>query len=733
MEEKKTIRPENFIAGLVGAFFGSLLGVALIVLLGQLGYVAAVSGLVMAVCALKGYEKLGGALSKKGVIASSVIILVMTYIGNRLDWAVEASRVLEIGFMDAYRAIPLFLEEGVIESATYWGNLALLYLFTLVGAVPTIHAALQGPKDMGDFDRTLAEGQPSEDASSLVVYSIEPKWIRPYMWILALTVLTAILWVPMVIAGAGAISTDDRMSVMVAVWGVVYLAVLFWAIIRNNNDLMARNRVYARYGGVLWRVDTTALDCQMGYRVGKNQGMATFWHKLSPEKQQICKQEILYAIRSKQQQEPGQKDPYAKSVIPLRDLQVVKSGKRAWTVQYEDAAGRAKTLKIPKLYPELILEPGAEPLEKGPGASPLPVVVLLLVCLLPLGAIALPQLGIGAGTTAYDLGPIHFEMEDRMEEDEPGIFVDPKSETVYVVDETLYGMAPEQVHTMLDLRLEELKTNFDERTSELLSQEGELVDVEGPDGTYYQYDRYLFANLDGTVVLGYGVYIPQKGCVVKIEAVMDNETSDDVDARVLDMIRTLRVDADAEVMEVKDLELTEENYQSFFAPAEEFGYTHVGRAFLKAPQGMFDGGGFTDVYLPYSDSPMYSEDGTVISSVAHGVQMDVTLLHHTGTAEDVVKELAQAVFDAKGWELNGEPFYDEDLNVALWFGIQEDTLAPWIFYADIKKPDYYLTAIFTYLPQEEDEDSQLLLQELSDAYALELPPLDITSDDSDAA
>ena len=84
MEQKKR---ENVPAGIVGAFLGSLIGVACAVLIGQLGYVASVSGLVMAVCALKGYELLGGSLTKKGALISSLLILVMTYLAHRLIWA----------------------------------------------------------------------------------------------------------------------------------------------------------------------------------------------------------------------------------------------------------------------------------------------------------------------------------------------------------------------------------------------------------------------------------------------------------------------------------------------------------------------------------------------------------------------------------------------------------------------------------------------------------------------
>ena len=52
MEVKKR---ENVLAGIVGAFLGSLIGVACIVIVGQMGYVASICGLVMAVCSLKGY------------------------------------------------------------------------------------------------------------------------------------------------------------------------------------------------------------------------------------------------------------------------------------------------------------------------------------------------------------------------------------------------------------------------------------------------------------------------------------------------------------------------------------------------------------------------------------------------------------------------------------------------------------------------------------------------------
>jgi hypothetical protein len=141
--QKAEQKPENVLAGTVGALLGSLLGVGALVLLGQLGYVAAVSGIIMAVCALKGYELLGGKLSKKGIVISCVIILAMVYLGNWCDWAVSISRYYSADFLDAFQAIPELVSEEAIDPANYYGNLAMHYLFALLGAVPTILGAIK--------------------------------------------------------------------------------------------------------------------------------------------------------------------------------------------------------------------------------------------------------------------------------------------------------------------------------------------------------------------------------------------------------------------------------------------------------------------------------------------------------------------------------------------------------------------------------------------------------------
>lgn len=153
-QNQENEKKENMIGGIVGALVGSLLGVACIVILSQLGYVAALSGVVMAVCTLKGYEIGSGKLSKRGIVISVILMLVMTYVGDRLDWAIMIARELEVDIATGYRYFPLLLSEDVIDFGSYAANLVLVYAFLLLGAIPTIRNANKGKKSTENFWKT---------------------------------------------------------------------------------------------------------------------------------------------------------------------------------------------------------------------------------------------------------------------------------------------------------------------------------------------------------------------------------------------------------------------------------------------------------------------------------------------------------------------------------------------------------------------------------------------------
>lgn len=150
LEQQNAQKTENLAGGIAGALIGSLLGVVCIVLLSQLGYVAAISGGLMAVGVLKGYEKLGGKLTKKGIVISMIIMVFMTYAGDRMDWAIRLLRDAGFGeygwnLFECYRVVPEVVTKFEIQGS-YYGNLVLLYAFLLLGAIPTVVAKVKEKK-----------------------------------------------------------------------------------------------------------------------------------------------------------------------------------------------------------------------------------------------------------------------------------------------------------------------------------------------------------------------------------------------------------------------------------------------------------------------------------------------------------------------------------------------------------------------------------------------------------
>ena len=83
------VQEENVLAGVVGAFLFALVGGALWFVLYQIGYLAAISGLVGVICAIKGYSFFSKKESTKGVVIATimaVLVLVIAWylcIGSR--------------------------------------------------------------------------------------------------------------------------------------------------------------------------------------------------------------------------------------------------------------------------------------------------------------------------------------------------------------------------------------------------------------------------------------------------------------------------------------------------------------------------------------------------------------------------------------------------------------------------------------------------------------------------
>lgn len=140
------LKHENILGGIVGALLGSVIGAVLILLLAQLGRVSVLLGWVMSICTFKGYTLLGRKMTKKGMVLCTLIVLAMTYIINRMDWAILASVQLGVSIFTAFQAVPFLLREGAIESSTFTFNLLMLSVCTIAGATVEIYAALNEGK-----------------------------------------------------------------------------------------------------------------------------------------------------------------------------------------------------------------------------------------------------------------------------------------------------------------------------------------------------------------------------------------------------------------------------------------------------------------------------------------------------------------------------------------------------------------------------------------------------------
>lgn len=140
------LKHENILGGIAGALLGSVIGAVLILLLAQLGRVSVLLGWVMSIFTFKGYTLLGRKMTKKGMVLCTLIVLGMTYIINRMDWAILASTQLGVSIFTAFQAVPFLLREGAIEFSTFTFNFLMLLICTIGGAIVEIYAALNNGK-----------------------------------------------------------------------------------------------------------------------------------------------------------------------------------------------------------------------------------------------------------------------------------------------------------------------------------------------------------------------------------------------------------------------------------------------------------------------------------------------------------------------------------------------------------------------------------------------------------
>lgn len=749
LEQKK--KRENIAAGIVGAFLGTLLGVVCIVIIDQMGYVASVSGFVMAICALKGYELLGGTLSKKGAVISSVLVLAMTYLAHRLTWAIAIASSLETGILEAYRAIPYLLEADMLEGPSYWGGLVMLYLFTLLGAVPTIISGLRSA-DMPDLPAAQAiplQTEEDADPQALEIYPADMSWLKP------LRISASLSLLPGCIAGVALLFASIRQGAPIrlsaaalgAIFGSLLMMFVVMPLIQLCNNAMFP---MVRAGGTLWRVNLSALNGADTYRFSKKNGnLRTLqWGKLEPEEQERAKASIQRAIALLSSGQVMHGSALSLAVLPLTNLRPIKETKWAWKAVYSSGGGKEKKISIPKAYPRLSPAQGLEPArEPAPARWPLCLLSLLLAGLIGaagygLGVLAenaiaggssspgktspgaasssVPAIQTPSSVKVYETGGVLYQMDSAFDVTSVNAFYDPAGDISYEItvetsDEE--GAVDRLLQPINDYRM---SPDYDYFRFANAGAEETLVPLVAVDGTEYRYEILSLYLKTGEAV-HIGAALAEDGLLTVVEA-RQGAGGDEEAARgtILYVLKTLRRTETA---------INEDNYRTLFHAAEELDYGYIAVGYIKAPFEMFGRDAFVDAYVPFSEAPSYSEDGRTIRSAAHGMEVSVTISGPQADARAAV-DAAYDAMKASGADIENasETTWFEEYDIAVkqvtYYEENRSKARLAILYADYKQEGYYLSAQIIYLPELMDEDYPELLAELSSVYALTLPEVE---------
>lgn len=140
-------KDENIGLGILGSIGGALIGVAFMVVLYMLGRVAFYTGVIMGLCAFKGYEILAGRKTKKGIVISVIAVLAMVYVGTRFCFAIDITSAFK-----GYNVFEAFVEADEKIAQFNLGDafnemLVQQYIFAGIGVVIAVFSKIGEAKE----------------------------------------------------------------------------------------------------------------------------------------------------------------------------------------------------------------------------------------------------------------------------------------------------------------------------------------------------------------------------------------------------------------------------------------------------------------------------------------------------------------------------------------------------------------------------------------------------------
>lgn len=728
---------ERVFLGILGALLGSILGSVSIVLENQVSNTfSLIGGVVMAACTLQGYIQLAGRLSKKGVAISLVLMAVMCALANQVNCTIEIMETVEaVQGMDFLEAFGRFEELPEVQEIRSWydGQLLLLYLLTLCGSLLILVRSLWKSKKEARRKAVLEEvllgKEPEEEKPELqgTLYPFRKAWMKPVRVSAggaAVALLVALVALMMLMP-----RLEERFQIRLEFGMILGIFLSFiplmWISLTITRYCNVFQILYARAAGRLWRVNLMKL-CRVGD-----------WEALPPARQAVVRDDILWELENILNGDLAACD--SRAVTELRDIQAEKEDRWSWTISYETDSGSRKKLKIPKGYPDFVPVMG---MERAEGPTPyrwLPGLAALVLTVVFLGGgfavdswrasqnegdapaqniravpeePALPDVPVRVPETATEfvISEIRFRI-DREFQYSRRRFLDGKTGTSYRVY-TQYGVDAADAWDTLTSHIHTDDPLYD-RFKAVYSGE----DLLAPLGETSRYNIVSVYRTDGTICHT-AAALSDTGALFTLEAehTQAGQPPEEVLANLMYTLKSVRFEGP---------EVTEENYQTKIHLSEIRNCAYMAAAYIKTDH--FGHEAFVDVYVPYSDAPIYASEGRAIRTEAHGLRVYASIFPGENAKE--VVEARQQVLASTGQVYEDgvdDQTYREDLDVACMLTVYEENgqKRNAVLYAESMWEGYYLLREITGLPEQIDEEYLPLLKELEGIFGLTMPVLE---------
>ena len=728
---------ERVFLGILGALLGSILGSVSIVLENQVSNTfSLIGGVVMAACTLQGYIQLAGRLSKKGVAISLVLMAVMCALANQVNCTIEIMETVEaVQGMDFLEAFGRFEELPEVQEIRSWygSQLLLLYLFTLCGSLLILVRSLWKPKKEARRKAVLEEvllgEEPEEEKPELqgTLYPFRKAWMKPVRVSAggaAVALLVALVALMMLMP-----RLEERFQIRLEFGMILGIFLSFiplmWISLTITRYCNVFQILYVRAAGRIWRVNLMKL-CRVGD-----------WEALPPARQAVVQDDILWELENILKGDLSACDSGA--VTELRDIQAEKEDRWSWTISYETDSGSRKKLKIPEGYPDFVPVMG---MERAEGPTPyrwLPGLAALVLTVVFLGGgfavdswrasqnegdapaqniravpeePALPDVPVRVPETATEfvISEIRFQI-DREFQYSRRRFLDGKTGTSYRVY-TQYGVDAADSWDTLTSHIHTDDPLYD-RFQAVYTGE----DLLAPLGETSKYNIVSVYRTDGTICHT-AAALSDTGALFTLEAehTQAGQSLEEVLANLMYTLKSVRFEGP---------EVTEENYQTKIHLSEIRNCAYMAAAYIKTDH--FGHEAFVDVYVPYSDAPIYASEGRAIRTEAHGLRVYASIFPGENAKE--VVEARQQVLASTGQVYEDgvdDQTYREDLDVACMLTVYEENgqKRNAVLYAESMWEGYYLLREITGLPEQIDEEYLPLLKELEGIFGLTMPVLE---------